>query len=493
MTTSVPQWGLFELSLRGESEGNPFAEVTFSAQFQQGEQRFTVSGFYDGDSTYRVRFMPPAQGEWQVQTSSSLPALNGVQSAFTCVAPEPHNRGVVRVHNQFHFAYDDGSSYSPFGTTCYAWIYQSEAQQDLTIQSLQEANFNKIRMCVFPKHYPYNAAEPTIYPYEKNADGSSDTTRFNPKFFQHFEKRVAELGRLGIEADIILWHPYDRWGYSLMDEESDYRYLRYVITRLSAYHNVWWSLANEYDFMLKDKPMERWDRFFEILMAEDPHQHLRGIHNGDPRMNYDHTRPAVTHACIQNWDTKRTREWRDAYQKPIINDELEYEGNIPLTWGNISAQEEVHRFWITVCNGGYAGHGETYEHPEDLLWWSHGGVLHGESWKRIRFLRSIVDEAPQGGLEPLPDAGVWHRVSGAQNGDYRLIYLGEHQPKSWWWGLPEGTDYAVDLIDTWNMTITPGQLRPTHRLNATEKYNVPPYEVVLPGKPYLAIRLRPNS
>ena len=28
----------------------------------------------------------------------------------------------------------------------------------------------------------------------------------------------------------------------------DDRYLRYVVARLAAYRNVWWSLANEYDF-----------------------------------------------------------------------------------------------------------------------------------------------------------------------------------------------------------------------------------------------------
>jgi len=493
MVTLVPQWGIFELRLTGESTGNPFVDVTFTAQFRQDEQCFTVCGFYDGGGIYCLRFMPPTQGEWRYETSSNLAILNGVQGSFTCTTPEANNRGAVRVHSQFHFAYADGSSYYPFGTTCYAWIHQSEAQQEQTIRSLQQANFNKIRMCVFPKHYPYNAAEPTSYPYEKNNDGTNDYTRFNPKFFQHFEKRVAELGKLGIEADIIIWHPYDRWGYSLMDEESDYLYLRYLIARLSAYHNVWWSLANEYDFMLEHKPIARWDRFFEILMTEDPYQHLRSIHNGDPNMNYDHTKQGVTHVCIQNWDTKRTREWRMTYQKPVINDELEYEGNIPLPWGNISAEEEVHRFWITVANGGYAGHGETYEHPQDLLWWSHGGVLHGESWKRIRFLKSIIDEAPQGGLEPLPDEWVWRRASGAGNGKYRLIYLGEHQPATWWWGLPEGTDYAIDIIDTWNMTITPGHLRPMRRLNTTENYRMPPYEVVLPGKPHLAIRIRPNG
>jgi hypothetical protein len=39
---------------------------------------------------------------------------------------------------------------------------------------------------------------------------------------------------LGIEADIIIFHPYDRWGYASMDAEDDYRYVRYLISRLAG-------------------------------------------------------------------------------------------------------------------------------------------------------------------------------------------------------------------------------------------------------------------
>ena len=101
-----------------------------------------------------------------------------------------------------------------------------------------------------------------------------------------------------------------------MGTEQDERYLRYLIARLAAYRNVWWSLANEYDFLLDKKPMEQWDRFFQILEEHDPYQHLRSIHNA--HLMYDHTKPWVTHVCIQHWDVKRAKEWRKQYRKPII-------------------------------------------------------------------------------------------------------------------------------------------------------------------------------
>ena len=109
-----------------------------------------------------------------------------------------------------------------------------------------------------------------------------------------------ELRALGIQADIILFHPYDRWGFADMGEEADRLYLRYIVARLAAYSNVWWSLANEYNLM-HSKPLEAWDRYFELVQQADPYDHLRSIHNWqrldvhDWEMFYDHSRPWVTH------------------------------------------------------------------------------------------------------------------------------------------------------------------------------------------------------
>ena len=96
-----------------------------------------------------------------------------------------------------------------------------------------------------------------------------------------------------------------------MIAEQDFRYVAYLAARLAAYRNVWWSLANEYDFLLDTKPMEQWDRYFHILEENDPYGHLKSIHNGDVTMNFDHRKPWVSHVCIQNWDVKRTAEWRE--------------------------------------------------------------------------------------------------------------------------------------------------------------------------------------
>lgn len=404
---TVEKWGVFEASFEGPAGGNPYLDVAFDAVFTHKSREVRVPGFYDGNGTYRIRFMPDCEGEWSFKTRSGTSALDGRTGALTAISPSSGNHGPVRVRNKFHFAYADGTPFLSFGTTCYAWTHQPLEMQKQTLETLKKARFNKMRMGVFPKDYPYNVNEPLHACFERGADGKEDFNRPNPAAFQHFEKQVAALCDLGIEADIIIFHPYDRWGYADMSAEQDFRYVEYLAARFAAYRNVWWSLANEYDFLIDTKPMAQWDRYFHILEENDPYQHLRSIHNGDVTANFDHRKPWVTHTCIQNPDVKRTQEWRNAYGKPVINDEPEYEGDILQSWGNLHAQELVHRFWITMARGGYAGHGETYSHPEDLIWWAKGGELRGEAWKRIGFLRDLLEADVKHGLEPLGVIGEW--------------------------------------------------------------------------------------
>ncbi|MBC7783740.1 MAG: DUF5060 domain-containing protein [Burkholderiales bacterium] len=455
---AVEQWDVFELSLPGPADGNPFRDVQLSAQFTNGSETLTVPGFYDGNGTYRVRFSPPKQGAWTYKTTSNRPELADKQGAINATAPTGDNHGPLLVHKTFHFAYADGKPYYQVGTTCYAWTHQTEELQEQTLKTLADAPFNKMRMCIFPKSYAYNANEPANYPFVRNADATFDLTRFDPANWQHLEKRIADLRKLGIEADLILFHPYDRWGFAKMDDATDDYYLRYAIARLSAYRNVWWSLANEYDFMVPAirpnqrgiKQVEDFDRFYSILEKEDPYARLRGIHHA--AVMYDHTKPVVTHASIQHRDVTKVIEWREKYKKPIVVDECRYEGNISQSWGNISGPAMLRQFWIgTVC-GGYVGHGETLRHPEDILWWAKGGVLHGQSPLRIGFLRKQMESLPYTEMTPSrPDPDV---LVLSKPGEVYLVYAlkaGATMKLT----LPGDRDYTVEALDTWEMKTEP--------------------------------------
>jgi hypothetical protein len=459
--SAVERWGVFETQIKLHETGNPFG-IALKAQFTRGHRTVEVDGFYDGDGVYKVRFMPDSEGEWRWKFGDR-------SGTFVCTPPAKANHGPVSVRNAFHFGYADGMRYCQFGTTCYAWTHQTEELENATLATLKASPFNKIRMCVFPKWYAFNHVEPRWYPFPRE-NGQNDLTRFEPKFFQHLEQRVAQLSAMGIEADLILFHPYDNWGYASMPADANERYLRYVIARLAAYRNVWWSLANEWD-LVRTKTLADWDRYFHIVAECDPYQHLRGIHHS--RTMYDHAKPWVTHASIQGDDFQKIAEWRTAFGKPIVFDECKYEGNIPQRWGDISAREMVRRFWLGTALGAWVGHGETYLDDSDVLWWSKGGVLRGESAPRIAFLRQIIEEAPD--LTPVPNA---YHPCAAKAGEYYLYFLDYHRPARYTFDLPDTAKFTADLIDPWEMKITPA---------GTVSGKA---EVKLTGEPYQAVRFR---
>lgn len=151
----VEQWGRFEQTFKGPSEGNPFTDVQLKAAFWRTDTTDTlrIDGFYDGDGRYVLRFMPTAPGEWRYRTESNVPALAGRTGSLRCVVAMT-NHGPVGVRGTHAFRYADGTPYWPVGTTAYAWIHMPADVQQQTLASLEAARFNKLRMCVFQELRP---------------------------------------------------------------------------------------------------------------------------------------------------------------------------------------------------------------------------------------------------------------------------------------------------------------------------------------------------
>jgi hypothetical protein len=478
----VERWDVFELALDGPKGGNPFLDIWLKASFRKGGREMIIDGFYDGDGAYKIRFMPDSVGSWSYTTDSNAAILRGKSGSIEVTEASTGNHGPVSVRDTFHFGYADGTPYFPFGTTCYAWVHQSEEREQETLVTLKNAPFNKMRMCIFPKWYQYNHGVPPRFPFPRQ-ENKNDYSRFSPEYFRHIETRIVDLRAMNIEADLILFHPYDHWGFQEMPAEVDDRYLRYVIARFAAYRNVWWSLANEFDLM-KKKNSGDWERFAEIVTEKDPYGHLRSIHYS--KAPYDYSRVWCTHAGVQDYAFDKAASWRESWRKPVIFDECMYEGNINSRWGNLSGEEMTRRFWLCVVAGAYGGHGETYVSARDIendtavLWWSHGGRLNGTSPERIRFLRKIVEETMAGGRGPIgfTQLDPLYYPAAKRNGDETLLYYFDfHQPLYYEFPLPEGRKYRAELIDPWTMTVTPvdGQFTGKSRVN-------------LSGKPYLAVR-----
>lgn len=494
---SVERWGIYEIVLDGPSDGNPFTQVRLSAVFSHMEESIEVPGFYDGEGVYRIRFMAEREGNWSFITRSNRLELTNQKGVFEVTPAQAGNHGPVRVVHTFHFAYADGTPFKPIGTTSYSWTNRPEWIQEETLATLKSSPFNKLRMAIMPQAHGADHLPPPRFPFA----GEPHKWHFdqpNPEFFRHLEVRIGQLRDLGIQCDLILFHPYGegRWGLERLEAPEDELYLRYVVARLGAYRNIWWSIGNEYDFF-RTKTMADWDRYFQTVMAADPYNHLRSIHNGFHL--YDNNKPWVTHASIQNGaaveDSRSAQLYRDVWRKPIVYDEVKYEGDHTKRWAQLSGEELVHRFWSGTVAGTYVGHSEYFQAEHDIVWLGQGGKLKGTSPARIGFLGKILADAPE--INPI-DKWQDSRIGG-QPGQYYLVYFGKEALTQWPFklyknGLAEGMQFAVEVIDTWNMTITPvpGTFTVQRERDVDNYFFVDRQNraVPLPGKPGMALRIR---
>lgn len=505
--TTIEKWHRYELALDGPKNGNPFRDVNLTGTINHNNHFVTVDGFYDGNGIYKIRYMPEQVGEYTLTTASNIPALDKKEVHFTVTNPEGNNHGPVRVAGKTHFAYADGTGFIPFGTTAYAWTVQPANIQKQTIQTLKENSFNKIRMLVFPKSYDYNNNEPEIYPFagQPNVkrggtdwvfDGANtgfDFTRPVPQYFQNLENNIDKLDELGIEADLILFSPYDRWGFARMGLKNNLEYVKYIVARLASYKNVWWSLANEYDLMdmCGQIPLKDWDVIGQYVHEKDPSNHLESIHNFyDPPQHkdtiknwYDHTKPWITHLSIQTDNLFMVPKWIAEYQKPVVVDECRYEGNIEFGWGDNTAQGMMDSFWRVILRGGGCTHGETYidkPNTDRPIWWAHGGKLYGESQKKINFLNNLLQDNGFSWVKPQAISGPhWDYAVGSNpEEDKWLVYFGDNGSEFVILDfLFENKKYTAKLINAWTETTQDFAAEITNK----EKFHLPrkPYQVLL--------------
>ncbi|MFE7504723.1 DUF4038 domain-containing protein [Promicromonospora sp. NPDC057488] len=461
-TSRTTMYDTVELSFRGDDALPVGGQPPFTVRLtcDDGGEPVVVAGFWDGGHDYRARFCAEREGRWTWEVADARTALDRTAGAFDVRGAR--GPGPVRVAHRFHFAHADGTPFRPVGTTAYNWLHQDEPLFGDTVAAIAEAGFNKLRFMVFPQAGGYVEHVPELLPFER-AEGRWDVSRPVPAFFRRLDAAVATLGEHGIQADVLLLNAYDRGFFGLdgLSEQEDAVYLRYLVARLAAHPNVWWSLCNEFDQL--ERPAERWDRAGALLAELDPHQHLRSIHNWVEL--YDNNQPWVTHASLQNGSATtepgRANLYRDVWGKPVVLDEIKYEGDIPLRWGDLDARQLVHQFWNTTVAGCYASHGESFVTPSGSLHMVEGGRLRGAAPARLAFLREVLDGLDVPGLDPIDKWDDPAHVAGAPRRQY-VQYLGRSAPEQWEFRLPvgfpgerpePGDEFVVDVVDTWHMTV----------------------------------------
>jgi hypothetical protein len=287
------------------------------------------------------------------------------------------------------------------------------------------------------------------WPAARLALAASPFNRVRLPLTEAIEEQVRDLLAADIFADIVL--------------PADPVVVRDLVNRLAAYRNVTWCL--------KAGPEAR--GIAELIAELDSGRHLISMHEAT-----DPGTPWLTHVSVRLENLRGVSALRRDFAKPIFVDACGHEGNGTTPDTSLRPEEMLTRIWEGTVRGAYVTHGEWYVDAETGPWSAGGARPGGVVAQRLRLLREVLDELPDG-VEPIDDYRDAPTL--AVPGSYYLQYLGEHQFPDRTFSLPSGV-YDVDVLDVWN-----------HSVRRTRETVADTLTVRLPGTQYQAIQIRRAS
>lgn len=363
---TVPLWGRWEQTFTASTTAAPETEL-FAELTSPSGKVFTIEGFWDGGTTWLVRFMPVEIGAWRYQTYSTpvLDGLDGEHGEFDC-RPEAGNtrflqHGPVRVAaNGRFFEHADGTPFFWMGDTVwYGAILSSKADWDTYLADRVSKRFDVVHFnVVAPRNgvaadengeVSFAGAEYFEKPSRfsrlvtkglKFVGLNSETDiRMNPRFYQRLDERIDAVNAQGLLAAIVLtWGLRPEDSGNALPEVQVVRLIRYLEARYGANHVVWIVTGdNRYEGVDGERwkrigraafgggfhaPVTthpnslRWpwvrfhdEKWLDFIIYQSGHgddaNTLRWIHSGSP-----------------------SRHWQDPPPRPFINLEPPYEGHL---------------------------------------------------------------------------------------------------------------------------------------------------------------------
>jgi hypothetical protein len=232
----VQRWDVHEVVLRGGTAyTNPFTDVRLEAAFIHRDtgKRVAVNGFYDGDSTWRIRLMPTEPGEWEYATTSNDHQMDGQSGILSCTdRTEPFLHGPLSVR-EHHFFHADGTPRFLISTRLSCHL-SSPDTWSRAVRYLKSFGINRILFMMGGVAYSIKQ----LY-----GDGP-DFWQYNVGAFRAIDTFIDALRREDIIASPYFYY-FNDGVQKRMSLDQDKAYLRYGMARFDAYANVMPVLSNE--------------------------------------------------------------------------------------------------------------------------------------------------------------------------------------------------------------------------------------------------------
>lgn len=253
--STVGKWGRYTVSLSNSTySGNPF-ELQVDATFTHTASgtQLTLPGFYDGNDTWEIGFMPTETGEWTWVTSSSDSDLDNQTGSVTCVASA--SRGLLSSVGR-KWRYSDGGYVVPLGVfTQLMHGAGSTAEVEAFADFLQANNIHLVN---------FRLCEQDIC-FDSVAGKTMDLA-----LWDRLEERLGILSERGIGIDMMLYTD-DAGKPSYAGGSATEEFLvRYAVARLAGFPVVLFNTGIDI-WEFRDSSWHDW--YGNLVRSLDPYGH----------------------------------------------------------------------------------------------------------------------------------------------------------------------------------------------------------------------------
>ncbi|MFH1378061.1 MAG: DUF4038 domain-containing protein [Planctomycetota bacterium] len=362
---TVEQYAVFEASFTHTgSYSNPYSGVSTATVtlVSPSSVQKTIPLFWDGGSTWKLRFSPDQAGTWTYSTSSTDAGLNNKTGSFICVASSLPGGIQAMTDHPYHFQTRSGEPFFFFGDTGWS-MFGSNVSENLNHATV-------IHYIDTRAAQGFNYIHTNVMMTSGNEGGLSfnsvSSETLNPAFFQEVDSRLQYANSKGITVGFMLaWANGDPSWDDFSNDAARLRYARYCVARYSA-HNVLFIVSGEWN---ETGTKSMYQSIGTEIMNTDPHDRLIGIHSTGSVEEFatDSWMSFGDYQQIYSSLHSKILSSRD-HNKQVVNSEYAYylrdqDGDGTVDKPNSATLKAIRdASWDIVMAGGYfvTGWGTTY-------------------------------------------------------------------------------------------------------------------------------------
>lgn len=298
------QFGIFETSFFNKNRyENPYFDVDLNVEIEAPDgTKINHFGFYDGNQTWKIRFMPNKIGVWKYNAKFSDGSDAG-SGKFECIESDLKGPITEYTENPIWFGTQNGE---PFlmrsfhvGDRFFAENWSNSTGNNWA---------PRIKVLDWIQEHKYNMLSVASFFTNRDSEGRGrgwDTPEMWPLNYKEYQKAEVILDEL-TKREIYIF-PFagffGRDGNWPTEHNDQGKYIKYILARWGAYYNLLFNVAGPEPMLAGEKAREGYknqmeikdiDRLASLIKKYDVSDHMITVHNrtkaseiGDPFVNKD--------------------------------------------------------------------------------------------------------------------------------------------------------------------------------------------------------------